>query len=87
MRFDELGKGQIRQALAKRIYSKWEAIGHGLISSVFFFFFLNKYVVVQNLDVVRFKREGGGLSGCWLSPSEPVQIVGEWAGIIGNGEM
>lgn len=39
MRFDELGKGQIRQALAKRIYSKWEAIGHGLISSVFFFFF------------------------------------------------
>ena len=34
MRFDELGKGRIRQALGKRIYSKWEAIGHDLISSV-----------------------------------------------------
>ena len=43
MRFDELGKGQMRQALGKRIYSKWEAIGHNLISSVFCF--LNKYVV------------------------------------------
>lgn len=79
MRFDELGKGQIRQALGKRIYSKWEAIGHDLISSVCVcVFFLNKYVVVQNLDVVSFKSEDGGLSGgCWLSPSEPVQIVGE----------
>ena len=33
------------------------------------------------------KSEDGGLpGGCWLSPSEPVKTVGEWAGITGNGE-
>ena len=61
MRFDELGKGQMRQALGKRIYFKWEAIGHNLISSVFCFcfcFFKQICCVEHVCCEVRVKMEG-----------------------------
>lgn len=59
MRFDELGKGQIRQALGKRIYSKWEAIGHDLISSVSVFFFKQICCCVEHgCREVRVRMEG-----------------------------